>query len=300
MTITARPYNAATDLASLVSLAQMNNRFAPASVYLHTGDVLWRLFQNTVFDPQRHVRLWQQDETVIAWAWFEEPDGFVWCIHPEFQSARIVEAEIITWASEQIDPSAPGSDGHLWTRVCATDTATLDALARFGFLEDARHARKMEYTLSGPPVTAACPPGVTVRAVGGPDEWLERVELHRIVWHPSRVTLDAYKRLRTVPGYRPDLDLVAVAPDGQLAAYCLCWLDPVTNVGLFEPVGTHPAYRGQGLGKAVVTEGLRRLQAHGATAAWVTGVESNVAAVNLYSRVGFSTATYEHFYKKPL
>jgi ribosomal protein S18 acetylase RimI-like enzyme len=30
---------------------------------------------------------------------------------------------------------------------------------------------------------------------------------------------------------------------------------------MFEPVGTHPDFQGQGLGKAVMTEGLRRMQA---------------------------------------
>jgi mycothiol synthase len=114
------------------------------------------------------------------------------------------------------------------------------------------------------------------------------------------VTLEAYQRLRATPSYRTNLDLVAVAPDGTLAAYCICWYDQATQIGLFEPVGTHPAYRRQGFGRAVVVEGLRRLQAAGAIVAWVTAVDSNEPAGRLYENVGFTAATDEYLYRKPL
>ena len=100
-------------------------------------------------------------------------------------------------------------------------------------------------------------------------EIAERVSIHQEVWHPSRITRSAYRRLREAPGYRPDLDLVAVAPDGEFAAYCICWSDPISRSGEFEPVGTRAPYRGQGYGLAVVTEGLRRQRALGATSSIV-------------------------------
>lgn len=124
--------------------------------------------------------------------------------------------------------------------------------------------------------------------------------MHRDVWHPSKVTLPAYERLRSLPEYRPELDVVVVALDGALAAYALCWLDPTNHTGEFEPVGTHPQFRRQGLGKVVMQEGLRRLRHHGATTAYVTAIGTNQAARRLYESVGFTMYTIEHFHKKPL
>jgi len=94
-----------------------------------------------------------------------------------------------------------------------------------------------------------------------------RVEVHRAAFDPSRMTIERYGSVMGMPLYRPELDVVAVAPDGTFAAFCLAWYDPETRVGLFEPVGTHPDHRRRGLAAAVCREALRRLAAVGAEGA---------------------------------
>ena len=42
-----------------------------------------------------------------------------------------------------------------------------------------------------------------------------------------------------------DLDLAVYAPNGDIAAYGLFWADPVTGVGLVEPMRTEDAYQGR-------------------------------------------------------
>jgi ribosomal protein S18 acetylase RimI-like enzyme len=85
--------------------------------------------------------------------------------------------------------------------------------------------------------------------------------------------------------YRESLDCVVEAPDGRLAAYCLCWPDDENGVGEFEPVGTREEFRRLGLGAAVCTFALRRLHAEGLRAAIVYCVTPPACA--LYESIGF-------------
>ena len=113
------------------------------------------------------------------------------------------------------------------------------------------------------------PDGYTLRHVQGEADLAPRVEVHRDAFAPSKMTVEKHRAVLASPTYRADLDLVVVAPDGSFAAYCLVWLDVANRHGLFEPVGCHAAHRQRGLAAAVVREGLRRLQALGATGATV-------------------------------
>lgn len=59
-----------------------------------------------------------------------------------------------------------------------------------------------------------------------------------------------YKNIQRIPLYRRDPDIVAVADDGEFAAFCTVWFDDVTRTAVFEPVGTHPNHQKRELGKA--------------------------------------------------
>ena len=81
--------------------------------------------------------------------------------------------------------------------------------------------------------------------------------------------------------------MVAAADDGRIASFCITWMDDVTKEGHFEPVGTAPEFQGKGLGKAVLTEALLRLQSMGMRHASVVTLETNLPACALYRSVGF-------------
>jgi GNAT superfamily N-acetyltransferase len=274
---------------------------SPPGSYWHPGDAVWGMYQNTVFDPTREVRLWEGDGELLGFAWLEEPDGVVMQVHPRLRASGVLENEMLDWAANQTRAVYGERAGdELWTRVPEDDARLLTFLSSHGFERDPDHALKMIQVLNDPPPLSIPPAGWTVRQVGDEGEWGERVETHREVWHPSRVTPEAYRRLRRAPRYYPHLDLVAVAPDGTFGSYCLCWYDPETRTGLFEPVGTRSAHRGKGLARAVMLEGLQRLRHLGAHTAAVTVLHHNRAAVGLYESVGFRTVNTERLYGKKL
>lgn len=296
----SRPYGGDADLLLMMGFSAEANSVSPPQTYSHPGDVVWGMYQNAVFDPCREVRLWEDGGGLAGFAMLEEPDGVLMQVHPRLRGAGVLEGEMLDWAARQTREIYGENAGEeLWTR--AADDPRLDGLLRgLGFGREQDHESKMLREPDGPPPETGPPAGWTVREVGGEEEWPERVEVHREVWHPSRVTPDAYRRLRAAPGYDPRLDLVAVAPGGTFGACCICWFDPASRTGLFEPVGTRPAYRGRGLGKAVMAEGLRRLGELGVRGTLVTAIHDNEPAAGLYASVGFRVVNTGHRYGKKL
>lgn len=299
LNIQPRRYSGDADRQKLYDFLVMANAAPNQPNYWHVGDLLWGMYQNTVFDPRTAIALWESETgELLGFTLREAANSLEWQVHPKLRGQAELEQKMLDWALR--DAKAPADDPYFWAKVPSGDTATVALLEHNGFTRDEFHYFLMYRTLNEPVPAPTLPAGWMVRAVGGEDEWNERVELHREVWHPSRVTLDAYQRMRTIPGYDPSLDLVAVAPDGTFAAYCICWLDKANQYGEFEPVGTRAAYRGRGIGKAVMLEGLRRLQERRATRAFVVSLAHNVASRRLYESVGFVIGDTEYLYKKSL
>jgi len=94
------------------------------------------------------------------------------------------------------------------------------------------------------------------------------------------------QRLAECPLYRPDLDL-SLRDGDELAGYALFWADPVTGVGLLEPMRIEDAYQGRGLSKVLIAAGLERLAAAGCTRLKVSWEPANEPAARLYTGAGY-------------
>ena len=95
-------------------------------------------------------------------------------------------------------------------------------------------------------------------------------------------------RLRQTSLYDPELDLAVEARHGDVAGYALFWLDPVTGVGLVEPMRVEDAYQRRGLARSLLSAGIERLVQRGARRLKVGyGTE---AARMLYTGAGFRPA----------
>ena len=148
------------------------------------------------------------------------------------------------------------------------------------------------------PVRAELPPGFSIRSMADDNDVEARRAVLGLAFNhadPAEwATAETYRELQRAPDYRADLDLYVAAPDGALAACCIAWHDGVNRVGTFEPVGTHPAYRRMGLGRAVIMEGINRLAALGATKAWVGSGQP------FYAAIGFAKKYKEIVWQKEL
>ena len=100
-------------------------------------------------------------------------------------------------------------------------------------------------------------------------------------------------RLRRCSLYRPDLDLRVLAPGGEVAAYSLYWADPVTGVGLVEPVRTEAAHSRRGVASHMLATGLDRLAAAGCARLKVA------SDLGLYLRAGFRPLSTAAIYSRP-
>jgi predicted N-acetyltransferase YhbS len=101
-------------------------------------------------------------------------------------------------------------------------------------------------------------------------------------------------RLRQCSLYDPALDLAVETAAGEAAGYALFWFDPVTKVGLVEPMRVENAYQRRGLARAMLTAGLDRLALRGASRLKV-GYGSDVAR-RLYLGAGFRVTSTSRSY----
>lgn len=102
-------------------------------------------------------------------------------------------------------------------------------------------------------------------------------------------------RLRQCSLYDPGLDLAVEATDGTIAGYSLYWFDPVTEVGLVEPMRVEDEYQRRGLARAMLTAGLDRLAKQGARRLKV-GYATDVARA-LYVGAGFRVTSTSTSYR---
>jgi mycothiol synthase len=295
----SRPYRGEDDLRRMLALCGAAHRDLVHGEYYHTGDVIWQLFRADVGVTET-VRLWEDRDGNLRGFALPDNGTIVLQLHPALRGDDRLEDAMLAWAEQTCRSRATAPT--LETDAFDDDAQRLAVLARRGYAraDDGLVLVRFHQSLDAPLPAPASPLDFAIRHIADEADFPARVALHRAVWTNSRVTVESYRRMRAVPGYSPELDLVAVAPDGTLASYCICWYDPESRTGLYEPVGTHPAYRGRGIGKAVISEGLRRLQAHGARLAIVQTNDTNVAAIRLYESAGFRIVSRDHTYRKAL
>lgn len=216
-----------------------------------------------------------------------------------------VEAQIIRWGAEY-SLANPGEDGAALDTACpAEDTARHELLLAGGFVLQEGQTLHLLRSLSEPIQAPVFPEGFTVR--GAPAQGWEAeaplyAELHRDAFGTQYMTTEERLEIMREPGYRPELDLVAVAPDGTWAAFVVGNFDlenPAPDGGLLgctDPIGTRPAYRRMGLARGLILYGMERLKAQGASYAAVSTLSTNLAMLRVLESAGYQVVSRMNWY----
>lgn len=295
----SRPYADEADYARMRALVTEIVALGGDAHQLTLGDLdWWRAGKEdpTLFDT---VHLWfGPGDELRGFAW-RNADNVDLAVHPHHES---LFETMLAW-SEEMRRSEVGTDDaspSLAAWAFDGDAVRVETLRRRGYARQDRCLRYRRHALADPLPVPPLPPGYAVRQLAGAGEVDARVAVHRAAFAPSRMTVAKHEMAMRGPTYRWDLDLVVVAPNGAFAAFCLVWFDAANRMGLFEPVGTAPAYQRRGLGKAVLAEGLRRLRALGARAAFVNADGDAPASNALYELVGFRIVGENHAWTRAL
>ncbi len=140
---------------------------------------------------------------------------------------------------------------------------------------------------------AASGPGITIRAMQ--EEDLSAVAAIEVAsfsdaWPRSafaELMPRGYARLR-----------VAVAANGEVCGYCVLLL--AGGEGEIANIATHPAWRGRGVGRALLQEALAAADEALAEAIFLEVRESNAAARALYAAQGFvQVGRRRQYYQQP-
>lgn len=295
MTISLRAYAGVADQQRMAELART---FPDGN--LHVVDLPYRL-SSWAFDFPEDIGLWEDESgQFVAWAVLQTPFWALdYAVRPGSDEQQIL-SDVLAWARLRIQQIRDQPDGHpMWfVHVRADQAAHMHVLEQNGFYSVEHHPELPWHGLylerSGetpvPPFTL--PAGFTVRPLAGEAEVEAYVALHRIVFGSPNMTVAWRTRTLQQPDYLPELDLVVEAPDGQIVAFCICWFTDRgpghAPTGQVEPLGVHPDYQKQGLGNAVLREGLRRLQSRGVTSMLVETDDDRDAAVAVYQAAGYA------------
>lgn len=274
-------YPSIVDLHELLALSQVrtNTRLWVDATDRLVAFALVDQDRNLLFEVDRHAAPPSIDAKIVAWG--------VTCVRRAMQES----GEPLT-----LDASCRDDD-----------TERMALLEGNGFVIQASRSLRMARSLTEPVPEPQLPPGFRLRHVAGEQEVEEAtalVELHRAAFGTANMTVEERLAMMRVPDYDPELDLLVVAPDGRMAAYCMASISREENElsgrkdGYTDPVATHPDFRRRGLARALLLTAMQELSRRGMETALLGTSSENIAMQRAAQAVGFHTVSTSVWYAK--
>lgn len=197
-------------------------------------------------------------------------------IHPHFRSAEL-ENEIFAF----VESHHPG----VCVPVFADDLLRREVLASRGYTQLTGWNHHYWRDLTGPLSASVPPNGYTIRSMGDESEHPARSWCSWRAFHSDEPASNYdgdsswYKNIQSAPLYRSDLDVIAAVGNGEIAGFCTIYYDDYTRSAVTVLVGVAAEHWRRGLGKAMMIEGMRRLQVLGCLRVFFTANEEPADAL---------------------
>lgn len=303
MKLTSRTYRSEDDYWRIRQFLRdvylLNNRLEYCWQVYRFDYWRWHGVENIGQGPlEQKVFLWETSSGELASVLNAEGDGEAFLqIHPAFRTEGLL-TEMLETAEGHLAAKQNGQRSlAVWANERDTQLKGMLSERRYRRPEKGFEAVRRR-TIDGALPERKLAEGYTLRALGDAEELPARTWASWRGFHPDEPDdgyggWEWYRNVQRCPLYRRDLDLVAVASGGEIAAFCTVWFDDATRTGAFEPVACVPEHYRKGLASAVMAEGLRRLQRLGATLATVGSYSPHAHA--LYESMGFT----DHMLSEP-
>ena len=281
--ISSRLYEGEKDFQIMLDLM---NKVRPAS---HASDypVKVDIEENLAVEEVRaNAKLWFDGSQPVGWAYVDTLNNLYWELEKSYTDS--LGAEIVAWGVEctRIGKALAAGETSTLDASCREDhKERLDFLSQHGFHQTEVVTVHMQRNLSEPIPEFELPQGFQIRSVNGTEEAEAIASTHRAAFDSDYMTTENRLIIMNSSEYDPSLDLVVVAPDGTIAAYCTCSVKP--DGGYTDPVAVHPNYQRKGLAKALLLKAMQMLKAHGMKSAHLGTSGENIAMQKSAQSAGF-------------
>lgn len=304
--ITKQIYAGETDLAAMIDLLTRSRPAAHIADFPGIYDLQELALQPEI---QENTRLWYGgDGRLQAFAIADTRYGNVYFeIAPEVWGDELAQ-EIFAWGTACIQKAhAEAAEPLTLDTSCREDDEKrLALLRRHGFVPDGVRTLSLARSLHDLIPEPGLPDGFYIRPVAGEAEAETLVALHQAAFGTANMTLTERLAMMRAPEYDRELDLIAVAPDGRFAAFCVGSISAEENgrsgqkIGYTDPVGTHPDFQRRGLAQALLLAGMRRLRERGMETAVLNTSSRNIAMQKTAESVGFQIQWSKIWFTKPV
>ena len=252
-------------------------------------------FENSSENREDAIRIWEKlDHTnhpnvaeIVALTTRDSQNDFFLHIDPNYRS---LEKEMIEWLEKYYSKKKKeGKVDRKLTINTLEGNAQREALLTelgYTFQKIYGYYRIRNGSTSIPDFE--CPKGFEIRAIRKDEFEQQALLIQKVFGHGEWFTADILEWIANCSFYKKELDLVAITPAGIIASFCTFRLDPNSKIIALEPMGTNPDYRKLGLGKALLTEGIKRSMKYDPPFFYIDGAADTPAANRLYDATGFT------------
>jgi ribosomal protein S18 acetylase RimI-like enzyme len=307
ITLFHRAYADAADLQAIINLLRITRPADLITEYPSITDLQEML---AMLEWQAHTRLWEtRDGQLLGFASVDVTQGWLMFeVIPEVTIYHEIEAQVIAWAMGQIAKANQENIQPITLKTGCYDynAKRIALLERYGFVAQPVRTLHFQRSLHEPISAPQLPDGFIIRHVTGEEEVEACVALHQAAFGTQNMTVEYRLAMMRVPEYDPKLDLIAIAPDGRLASFCVCHISQEENTltgrneGYTDPVGTHPAFQRQGLAQALLLTGFHLLKQQGIDNAILSTWGENIPMQRTAASVGFCLQSTTIFFEKDL